>query len=208
VLAGSMLLAGMDREMLVFNPFKPLETLGKVQGSFANVVLWSAYYANWLILAFNVIVPMFPMDGGRLWQAVLWRRMGFGRSMMVAVTVGLAAAIALGIVAIAAQSAVLIAIAFFGGLTCYVERQRLRFAADPAGEDESPCAASLRLRPDDEDEPGAVDKEAERRAEAERLEREAVDRILEKIRVSGRDSLTRKERATLERARENLRRRG
>jgi uncharacterized membrane protein YhiD involved in acid resistance len=156
---------------------------------------------------------MFPMDSGRLLQALLWRRLGWKRSMEIATTIGLVAAVGLGLFAVTSQAFVLFGIALFGGITCYVEKQRLRMMGGPFGnapEEESPWAASLR------DEPAAApskrqlaqQRKAQAQAEAERRAKEAetaeLDRILAKIKNSGMGSLTRTEETFLRRTNEKM----
>jgi Zn-dependent protease len=42
---------------------------------------------NLVLLCFNMLLPMFPMDAGRVLQEVLWSRLGFRRSMKIAASV-------------------------------------------------------------------------------------------------------------------------
>ena len=63
-------------------------------------LLYALYLTNWinlLLLMFNVLVPMFPLDGGRILQALLWRKFGYVRSMRFAVRSGYVGAIVLAL---------------------------------------------------------------------------------------------------------------
>jgi uncharacterized protein (TIGR03067 family) len=66
---------------------------------FAVALMW----VNGYLLVFNIL-PVFPLDGGRMLQALLWFVMGRVRSLLVATTVGLLTALALLGVAIAERS--------------------------------------------------------------------------------------------------------
>ena len=152
-----------------------------------------------LILAFNVLVPMYPMDGGRLVHALIWRKSGHRDATRIAAIIGLVTAGVMAVFAVVFSQLLLLALALFGGITCYTELQRLRF--ESSGED-SVFAQSLAMT--DDDEPTFRDRAAAKKAEKARAEAEAtqaeIDRILAKISASGIDSLTKKERRTLDQA--------
>lgn len=63
----------------------------------ADWLSWVAvsFGLNWMLLLFNLI-PAFPMDGGRIFRCVLWKRMGFGRATLLAVQVAKVCAIVMG----------------------------------------------------------------------------------------------------------------
>lgn len=44
-------------------------------------------YVNWFLLIFNLL-PVYPMDGGRILQEVLWLFIGYPRSLMIAGMIG------------------------------------------------------------------------------------------------------------------------
>jgi Zn-dependent protease len=196
VLAGAVWLVTGEFGAVVFNPFNPGHA-GAVAAVAAErfgvpfwVVagLWMTHYVNFVLLAFNMLVPMFPMDAGRMVQALMWRKMGYGRSMDIAVTVGLAAAIALGVIAIVSGQTLLLGVAIFGGITCWTERQRLRFLATGGIVEDDFIPVAPR-------EPTRADRRREAR-EREHFQR--VERILDKIKHDGMASLSRGERKTLE----------
>ncbi len=182
---------------VVFNPFNPMLTAGLISAT-SNTVLvlklfvWSLHYANLLLLAFNLIVPMYPMDAGRLLQAGLWAKVGYRESMQISAIVGLAVAGLLAVIAITFDGMQrLLAVALLGGLVCYMELRRLKFEM---GED----AFTISYDDDAEDEaPSRAEQRRRERLEAEKAE---IDRILAKISATGMKSLTRKEKRTLERA--------
>jgi len=229
ILALGLLAAGVPGSVLYqFNPLSPLAAQIDFTMSWAQRGLWWLYYTNLVLLAFNVLVPMFPMDGGRLWQAVLWNRMGYRRSMAVTVNVGFVTAVALGMAGLYTQNTMLVGIAIFGGLTCYSERQRLRTMMGGTGSAEAPepwATPAWRSGGDPADDmeaaeaERAADRAAEKAAEkrrreadqaaAERAERQIeIDRILDKIKATGMGSLSTKEKKMLQQETETKRRSG
>lgn len=199
---------GVGRAAVLFNPFAPGRALaelslpGGLQPTWL-VVLWWLYYLNAVLLLFNVLVPMYPMDGGRLLQALLWRWFGYERSMHVALTVGLVTAGVLAVISIPWKLMLLFALAVFGGLVCWAERQRLRFAAE-AGAWLS--GTSLGPGPVGADVPRGPTRAQRRREQRLAREQAELDRLLAKIRDHGMDALTRRERRWLKRTSERRRR--
>lgn len=173
---------------LVF--FNPLD-LGGAGGEalthgFLGWTLWSLHLSNVMLLAFNMLVPMYPLDGARVVHALIWRKKGRAVADRVTWTVGFVAAIVLGTLALALGELLLFAIAIFGGLVCFQEQRRQRFMEMP----DEDWSASLRSEPE-------PDRE---KPERESVDPEEIDRILEKISKSGMQSLTRREKKKLERA--------
>lgn len=173
-------------EAVFFNPLTPAVGLQAASPhGLLGQALWAGHYVNALLLAFNMLVPMYPMDAGRTLQALLWRSVGYARAMRITVHVGIVAACVLGVLGIVANEMILLAIAILGGATCAMERHRLMH--DPAV-----------LFDVDEDEPTGPTRAELRQEAREREQAEAVERILDKIQREGMESLSRKERAVLE----------
>jgi Zn-dependent protease len=222
VFALALVAAGADWSSVIFNPFQPQAVVAKVYFLGGNWLawLWAAHYMNLLLLAFNMLLPMYPMDGGRVVQEILWWRIGYKRSMVIAVNVGLAAAVVVGVFAMTTGESRLIGIALFGGFTCFAEKQRLAMMPDdpPWAYDTDKGYGGFRSG----DKPAAPSKPSwfQRRAEKAAAKHDAataaddakmdaeVDRILAKIPGQGMGSLTAKERATLEQASKRGRSRG
>jgi len=161
--------------------------------------VWLIARMNMMLLLFNLL-PMFPLDGGRLAQALLWPRLGYARSMRIAVRIGYFGALALGIYGVVVVDMWLIGIAIFGGYTCYMTYRQLQFTEEFMGFDYAQHAMNL------EEESRKPVKAASRRqaqrdektaAQREQDERE-LDRLLDKIAREGMASLTSKEKRWLE----------
>lgn len=159
--------------------------------------LYLLAWVNVLLLLFNLL-PMYPLDGGQIAQSLMWPRLGYAHAMRVAVRAGYIGAIALGVLGLVIDETMLVLVAVFGGVTCWITSRQLEWTEQFMGHE---------LQPDDADE----DDEAEERARATRLdearaEAEALDHVLRKISVSGLNSLTARERKLLNRATEQRRR--
>lgn len=156
-----------------------------------------------VLLLFNLL-PMFPLDGGRIVQQLLWRNMGYVRSMRISIRVGLIAAICLGLFGAVMMRYMLVGVAIFGGITCWITHKQLAFTEEMMGHESDDYALSLVYGEDKSHstppQPPRRQKRAEKIARQQREEAEEVDRILKKIAESGIESLSRKEKQTLNRA--------
>ena len=196
-------------DLLIFNPLIPENVIGSAwfngPSHYLRVAVWWAYYSNLLLLAFNVLLVMFPMDGGRLLQQILWSRMGYRKSMLIATNVGLVLAILLGLFATTAggqssnaSTSNLLMIALFCGMTCWNEKRKLAFTEEGMYESAPGYAGALRAQEEEEERVAAAAAKRQMKAREDEFKRQAeVDRILAKIRETGMGSLTRHEQDTL-----------
>lgn len=193
-------------QALIFNPFDPGLALGGVRLAdgtqpFWLVGLWWLYYMNIVLLGLNVLVPMYPMDGGRIMQALLWRKMGYQAATSLSAKIGLGIAIAMFVVAITGGIILLVGLSVFGGIVCWLEIRRLKMMDDPimtaAGYDFSKGYQGL---PGDEPTDTYTERAEEKRRKKEEQEQAELDRILAKIAETGMPSLTRGEKRWLEKA--------
>jgi hypothetical protein len=167
------------------------------------------YLVNYALFMFNLI-PMYPMDMGRIAQCAMWPWLGYRKSMAAATTLGMIAAVVLGLWALVNSAYMVLAIALFGYLTCYQERQLvqagIRTEDGYMGYDFSGGYTTLEGKR--ERSAGFIARWRRKRADAARrrqqvsaeTEQQEVDRILEKVHREGLQSLTRSEKRTLQMA--------
>jgi Zn-dependent protease len=176
-----------------------------------GVLLTQFYLLNAFLLLFNLI-PAFPMDGGRLLQAVLWWRGDYRSATVTAVSVGFMGALAVFVVAMVVDTWLLAFLALFIYTSC---RQQL-IALETGGEEspfgydfsqgytslERDAAPATKPR-----RPNFVQRWLARRAarkllreqEQRELDELRMDQLLQKIAATGKDSLTDEERRFLKR---------
>lgn len=76
---------------LLFYSADALQTVGGFEFLASNTLafyLWWIYAVSLSLLLFNLL-PIFPLDGGRIFQSILWPKMGFYQSMNLACLVGM-----------------------------------------------------------------------------------------------------------------------
>jgi stage IV sporulation protein FB len=203
VLGAMLWLATGSWSSIIFNPFDAahvlslLNTRSGVQPLWL-VILWYFYFMNAALLAFNMLLPMYPMDAGRVLQTLIWRSTSYARSMRIATLSGMIVAGFLAVFAITlrGEGTLLLAIAIFGGITCWLERRRIAFetAGSIEGYDFSRGYAGM----PDAHSPRAG-RAAERRRKREAKEAAELERILDKIKTSGMGRLSGREKRFLER---------
>ena len=185
----------------------------------AAYYLYFVYAISYFLLLFNLL-PVYPLDGGKLLQAALWSRLSWYRATLIATAVGMVGAVLMVLwgIASAAAGAGGLLLALIGAscfFNCFQLHKMLK-AEGPWGfgdQDEPDWSASLRDGEDD-GRPSWRERRAERREErdaarraaAEAAELAELDDVLAKVSRSGLASLTRGERRVLERA--TARRRG
>jgi hypothetical protein len=133
----------------------------------------------------------------------LWAVQGYRRSLRLSLTWGLVGAIAVGLFALYANSAMLLFVAIFGGFSCWQQWQVRQLGARWLGEPEEALE-----EPETGSQAGLLAGWRRRRAEAReqkartaRAQLEAeVDRILAKVHAEGLASLTAREKQALQRA--------
>ncbi len=189
-------------DVVLFNPLRPSDTLAQIHASagaglVAKVALWWIHAINLYLLGFNLLLVMYPFDGGRICQALLWSKMGERRAAEIATSVGLAGGVVLAGIALFTESVLLLMIALFGIGSCWLERRRLRGEIDIAAEGVG-VAGGWNTSSALEEESGPSRAEVKAAEEAER-EQEELDSLLEKIAANGIASLSRGERKTLDR---------
>lgn len=175
-----------------FSPYAPAVWLART--------FWLSYF----LFLLNVLVVAFPLDGGRMLQAVLWRYVGYRQATLTAVFIGFVMAFVVGLYAIVNNEVLALALALFIYVSCRQQWVMLETGAEESvfGYDFSQGYTSLER---DEDPPPRprrrlswwqrwlqrrAAKKAQREQEAREAEERRFDELLEKVARSGRDSLT------------------
>ena len=177
-------------------------------------LLYWVFQTNWTLLLFNLL-PIYPLDGGRAVQEIAWSRVGYYRSMLVAATTGLVAAIVGAMAAVALGQIGLLILAMLGIFSCLNMRRQLK-EMGPYGfsEYDDPVSASMQRAYRDNrrsNRPSKASKRAQANAaklaakvqkdrEVAAAEATEIDRILAKVSASGMHSLSRAEQRTLREA--------
>jgi Zn-dependent protease len=177
-------------------------------------VLWTArlFWMSWVLFLFNLL-PAFPLDGGRLFQCLVWGRSGdYRRGTLAAVYSGFIIAVAFILISFWVTDPLLLGMAIFIWVFCRQQYIALEMAENESvfGYDFSQGYTSL-----EQDEPAPVKPKKlgpikrwlqarrERRAAAEAAQRaldEArMDELLEKIHRHGKEALSDEERRFMDR---------
>ncbi len=223
VLSGVIALWVGSLRAVPWNPIHPMWPADtSLIPTLSTAQLWTirVFGLSYFLLLINML-PIFPFDGGRVLQSLLWPSKGFRESMMIATGIGMVGAILVGLFGLfLEQSWILLMIAGFGYLTCMQQRRMAKeeaaFETGEFGYDFSRGYASFDEAETPEKTPGPIarwkNKRAAEKAERERQEKEAhrlaVEEILRKIAATGMDSLTPAERRTLEAETERKRSQG
>jgi Zn-dependent protease len=176
-------------------------------------VVWSqrVFWVNWCLFLFNMLIPAYPMDCGRVLHAILWARTDHRRATVVSCYTGCVVGILMLCVSFFFNESVLVFFGVFVIWNCWRTLYMLEMGGEEGvfGYDFSAGYTSL-----DRDEPapkkkrpGLIKRWLQQRA-ARRLQREIqqreederrMDALLEKIQQSGKASLTDEEKRFLER---------
>lgn len=195
---------------LPWNPFNFTPPIHRFSGW---LDLWR--YSYWIyqisfsLLVFNLL-PIWPLDGGQMVQAMLWPKLGYYRSMLLSLSVGMVGAVFGGMIALASRNVWLAVLAFSGFLNCMIYRRQLVAMGPEEYADETDYSAAY-------EQPAApkrrrhinrrVMKKARKLAQQAALEQQHIDTILAKVSASGMASLTWRERRALHKATERQRKR-
>ena len=164
---------------------------------------------SYSLLMFNLL-PIYPLDGGQMLQAVLWRFVGEYRATLIACVVGVIGSVLMIALAIISRS-LLLGLIFASCLFNCIQIRRMTLEMGPelladetdysaAYEPATPKRSRRRVNQ-------RALKKARKAAMDARLEQERIDQILAKVSAQGMASLTWSERRALRKATEHRRKR-
>lgn len=142
VLGWCVLASGAGWGSLAIDPISPRFMAGGLRSHF-QVWAWWAYFANALLLVTNALLPMAPMDAGRLLSHVRGRAVG----SMLATRVGLLTALLVFAAGAGLGEVRLLALGAFGALATHLQQRRREFllANFERLDEESPAMENLPL---------------------------------------------------------------
>ena len=196
-------------------PINPLSKSFILPDGLVAYYLWFTFVISWGLLLFN-LVPIFPMDGGRLLQTLLWFKLGYFKATLIACVVGMVGSVLMAMYGLTAFGSWYGLVLVLIGANCFLICYQLRAQTKAAGpwefqDDGIDYSASL-WQPE---EAGRKSRKLSRRA-VRRLRKQAqndeteqarIDEILAKVSAHGMHSLTWLEKRALRKATERQRRR-
>lgn len=192
--AGGLMWMGLGR-YIPLNPFNAFLPPG---AHYLGLIFLVSYG----LLLFNLL-PIYPLDGGQMFQALLWPSIGYFRAMNVACIIGMGGAIFIGTWGLLDNSWIMVAIAISGFSVCLQKRMLLREIGPDALEDSLDFSASMEEAPP-QPRRRHLTKRAIRRArkliQREQSEQARIDAVLAKVSAHGIRSLTWLERRVLHKA--------
>lgn len=179
---------------------------------FAELLAARVFWLNWFLLLLNLL-PGFPLDGGRMLQALLWWRGDYRQATLAAIFAGFVVMVVIGLFAVVVNELLPFGLAIFIYMTCRQQWFVLETGGEEAtlGYDFSQGYTSL-----ERDQPTApvrrrrpnfiqrwLQRRAQRKQQQETETREAeerrMDELLEKVQQHGLQALTDEERRFLTR---------
>ncbi len=185
------------------------------------VLLRHLFWGNYVLFLLNVVLIGFPLDGGRIFQSILWKYIGYRRATLAAIYAGFVTMFAVGLFAIIDKDVLFLCLALFIYASCKQQWILLETGGEESlfGYDFSQGYTSLER--DDTPAPPPKPKQswwqrwrqrrAERKAREEAERREAdetrLDELLDKVARQGINSLTDEERRFMQRVSDRYRNR-
>src|SRR5262249_36313887 len=168
---------------------------------------------------FNLL-PIFPLDGGRILQTSLWFWIGQYRATLIACVVGMIGAVLMAMYGLANFGSWYGSVLLFIGISCFMTCYSTRLATKAAGpwedsDDGVDYSAAYDINAGRPKKPSRRARSPMRRdatrarkiAAEERAERQRIDAILAKVSAHGMHSLTWLEKRALKKATEHQRKR-
>jgi hypothetical protein len=175
------------------------------------------FWVNWFLFLLNVVLIGFPLDGGRIFQCLLWPYVGYRQAMLAAIFAGYVTMFVVGIYAMVVEDLFALCLALFIYVSCNQHWIILETGGDESmfGYDFSQGYTSLergepprrRRRPSWWQR--YLQKRAAKRLQREQDTREAeerrMDELLQKVQTMGLPALTEEERRFLKRVSDRYR---
>ncbi len=180
---------------------------GNLYFSASGFYVFRLYFVNWSLLFFNLI-PMYPLDGGQMMQAILWKPLGYVQSMKIACFTGITLALLMVPLVLVTGAFFLLIVAWF---SFSISRQTLRMLKFTGEQEErEPYDLSAAWENPDRPVPRKRRKKkwfraARKLASREQAEQAKIDSILAKVKDRGLHSLTWWEKRALKKATERQR---
>ena len=179
-------------------------------------VLWASrlFWMSWMLLLFNLI-PAFPLDGGRIFQCILWGRSGDYRSAtQVACWSGLITSLLFMLLSFWLNDAMLLGLALFMMFASYQQLVLLDRGAEEAGafgydfskgyggfgpDEDAPATKPKRVGPIKRWLQARRARKLKQEVEQRAADEARLDELLDKIGRLGKESLTAEERRFMDR---------
>ncbi len=203
-----------DGSKWVIQNQKPIEVEPTKFTTYPDWILWTArvFWLSWLLLIFNLL-PAYPLDGGRLLQAIIWGRTDDARrASTIAAYSGFGVAIFFTIYSFGFGDPMHFALALFIFFSSYqlIYGEQYNEERGSFGYDFSKGYANFEENDPPPKKPKRVGfftrwrlarlaKKTQRDAEQRAQDEARLDQLLEKINQQGKDSLTSEEKKFLER---------
>jgi stage IV sporulation protein FB len=182
------------------------------------IVLVRLFWVNWFLFLLNVVLIGFPLDGGRIFQCILWPYFGYRQATLAAIFAGYVTMFVVGIFAIVMNELLPMCLAVFIYVSCNQQWILLETGGEESmfGYDFSQGYTSL-----ERDQPAAPPRRRQswwqrwqQRRAARKLQREQetrvaeerrMDELLQKVQDQGLPALTDEERRFLKRVSDRYR---
>ncbi len=130
-------------------PFAGVENLHFLYGQerWLELVLFDFASSQSMLVAFNLLLTAYPMDGGRVLMALLWRRRGFHSALVLSCKIARVLAVVLGIAGMLMARPALAFIAFFVFFQAQTTLKQAAQLPDPGGWGRSPPRPKQKPKP-------------------------------------------------------------